>query len=314
MLAAVVLVSPMARAEEEKQEGGEKEKKEEEEKKGLVDFEVVVGAGRVEALNPVPDSAVVTGQLRYERALTDVTAVGLVLSGRYDLSPNVNLGLRFPVAVAQLRPEGDTSRGTANLGNVELEAEYEKELSEHATIFFGAHLATPTSSGNELPTEAELAGTQANIDPVAADKYAVNKAVSNAFGDENTALWLAGYVGLIPAAGVKLKFGRLRIEPYVKLESMFSIRQDAQERAIVELVTGGRVSVNVVKGFDVGVRAWGSFTLTDHEGDLNIGVIEPEVRVGSKDWRVTAGFLFPFAGELTDPQWFAGRVSATVAF
>ena len=316
---AVVLLAHAARAEEEKKE---EEKKEATESKGLVDLEVVVGGGQVEALNPVPGSTT-SGQLRYERALTDTIASGIVLSGRYDLSKEVNLGVRFPVAVASLMPDGALSRTTANLGNIELELEWEKELGEHAEIFLGAHLALPTASGSELPSEAELAGDQSGVDPVSADKFAVNHAVATAYGDENNALWLAGYIGVVPAAGVKLRFGRLRIEPYVKVENMFSIRKDAQEKAIVELDAGGRVSVTVASfpaeakektSFDVGVRAWGSFTLTDHEGDLNIGVVEPELRIGGERWRVTAGVLVPFVGETRDQGWISGRLSGTVAF
>jgi hypothetical protein len=287
---------------------------EEAEPKGKVDVEVVVGAGQVDALNANPGSTQLNGQLRYQRDLTPVTAAGIVVSGQYEVSRGFALGLRLPVAIAQLRPPDDSPRTSANLGNIEVEAEYEKELSRHATIFVGGHVAVPTASGSELPTNTTLAGNQAGIDPVAADGYAINKAVSNAYGDENTALWLAGYLGLVPVVGMKLRFGRLRIEPYVKVESMFSVRPDAQERAIVELVAGGRVAVTIIEHLDLAVRAWGGFTLTDHEGDLNIGVVEPEVRVGGERWRVTAGVLIPFAGELASPQWIAGRLTVTVAF
>jgi IS5 family transposase len=144
----ILLLAPTARAEEE-------------EKKFQTDLEVVAGAGEVEALNIVP-TGFTTGGLRYERGLTNVTAVGIVLSGRYELSNHFSLGVRFPVAVGDLRPDSDTSRGTANLGNIEVEAEYETELGEHAVLFFGAHVAAPTSSGSD----ETLAGNQANIDPV----------------------------------------------------------------------------------------------------------------------------------------------------
>jgi hypothetical protein len=315
---AVVVLSNAAHAEEQ----GETETKKEsnEEKRGAVDLEVVIGGGKVDAINPVANG--LTGQIGYERRLTDVIASGIVLSGRWDVSKNFNLGLRIPVAVATLRPGNDLDRTIVNLGNVEVEAELEKELNEHVEFFAGAHVALPTSFGNELPSEATLATNPASVDPIASDKFSANKAVSNAYGAENTALWLAGYLGLIPAVGVKLRFGPVRIEPYVKLESMFSVRPESEERAIVELDVGGRVAVQVGSfgapesktKIDVGARAWGSFTLTDHEGDLNIGVVEPEVRVGGEKWRVTAGVLVPFAGELTDPQWISGRLSATVVF
>ncbi len=316
---AFVMLSKVARAEEEAK-GNEKEEANEE-KRGAVDLEIVIGAGQVDAINPVANG--LTGQLGYERRLTDVVASGIVLSGRWDVTKSFNLGLRVPIAVATLRPENDLDRTIANLGNVELEAEYEKELGEHVEFFVGAHVALPTSFGNELPSEATLATNPASIDPIASDKFSANKAVSSAYGAENTALWLAGYLGLVPAVGVKLRFGPVRIEPYVKLESMFSVRPESNERAIVELDVGGRFAVEVASfpkhgtsktKLDVGARAWGSFTLTDHEGDLNIGVVEPELRVGGERWRVTAGLLVPFAGDLTDPQWISGRLTATVVF
>lgn len=317
---AVVCFAHAARAEEEKKE----EKKEEAaEPKGLADLEVVVGAGQVEALNPVPGSTVVAGQLRYERALTDSVASGIVLSGRYEVAKEVSLGLRFPVALASLMPPDDISRTTVNLGNIELEAEWEKELSEKVAIYLAAGVALPTASGSELPSEETLAGNQAGVDPVSADKFAVNHAVASAYGYEQNALWLAGYIGVVPMVGMKLHLGPVRIEPYVKVENMFSIRSDAQEKAIVELDAGGRAAVTVAAfpaeskektKIDVGVRAWGSFTLTDHEGDLNIGVVEPEVRIGGERWRVTAGLLVPFVGELRDQGWISGRLSGTVAF
>jgi hypothetical protein len=320
LAAAFVMLSNVARAEEEKKEEEKKEEKKEE-KIGAADLEVVIGAGKVDAINPVPNG--LTGQLLYERKLTDVIATGIVLSGRYDLSKNFNLGLRLPIAIATLRPADDIDRTVVNLGNVEVEAEYENELSEHLEFFAGLHLALPTSLGHALPSDSEIAADPGAVDPVASDKFSANKAVSNAYGSENTALWLAGYIGIVPAVGVKLRFGPVRIEPYVKLENMFSVRPNTEERAIVELDVGGRVAVQVASfgkeresrtHFDVGVRAWGSFTLTDHEGDVNIGVVEPEVRVGGERWRITAGLLIPFAGELTDPQWISGRLSATVLF
>ncbi len=312
---AVVLLAHAARAEEEQKVATES--------RGAADLELVIGAGQVEALNPVPNSTIVSGQLRYERALTDSVAAGIVLSGRWELTREVSLGLRFPVAVASLMPADDVSRSTVNLGNIEIEAEYEKELSEQVAFFVAAHLALPTASGSELPSEETLANNQASIDPVSADKYAVNHAVSSAYGDENTALWLAGYIGVVPVVGMKFHFGPVRIEPYVKLESMFSVRDQPQTPAIVELDVGGRAAVTVASfpataekktHFDVGVRAWGSFTLTDHEGDLNIGVVEPELRIGSEQWRVTAGVLVPFVGELRDQGWVSGRLTATVTF
>ncbi|HEY2365107.1 MAG TPA: hypothetical protein VGH87_01930, partial [Polyangiaceae bacterium] len=155
LVVAVVALSQAARAEEEKTKEGEKketEAKEEARERGAVNLEIVIGAGQVEAINPVANG--LTGQIGYERRLTDVVATGIVLSGRWDLSENFNLGLRLPIAVGTLRPADDVDRTIVNLGNVEVEAEFEKELGEHAEFFVGAHVALPTSLGNELPSEA----------------------------------------------------------------------------------------------------------------------------------------------------------------
>ena len=212
---------------------------------------------------------------------------------------------------------------TVNLGNIELEAEYEKELNEQVEIFSAAHVALPTSSGNELPSEATLASDPASVNPVAQTSSPPTKPSRARTAPRTPRCGSPAISALVPAASISFRFGPVRIEPYVKLESMFSVRPESAERAIVELDVGGRFAVEVVKfpkhaesetALSVGVRAWGSFTLTDHEGDLNIGVVEPEVRVGGEKWRVTAGVLVPFAGELTDPQWISGRLSATMLF
>ena len=142
---AFVALSNVARAEEEaKTPKNEEEKKEEakQEERGAADLEVVIGAGKVDAINPVPNG--LTGQLLYERRLTDVVASGIVLSGRWNVSKTFNVGLRLPIVVATLRPADDLDRTIVNLGNVELEAEYEKELNEHVEFFVGAHVALPT--------------------------------------------------------------------------------------------------------------------------------------------------------------------------
>ncbi len=319
-VAALLGFEATARADEEKGKEAAGEAKEEAELRGEANLELVVGAGQVEALNPLLGSNL-SGQIRYAKGLTDTTAAGLVLSGMYDVTPKLALGLRLPLAIAELRPQGDYTRTVVNTGNVELEAELKHEIvrpsetsSTEVELFAGGHLALPTSFGDELPSDATLAGSQAGIDPQAADKYAANHAVSSAYGDENTALWLAGYLGIVPVVGANLHFGRVRIEPYVKAECMFSVRDQAQERAIVEIVAGGRAAVMVTPWLDVGARAWGNFTVTDHEGDLNIGVVEPELRFGQRQWRVTLGLLIPFTGELADQGWISGRLSGTVMF
>jgi len=311
--ALLVTFTASARAEEEKKTTEEtKDAKEAEEPRGQVNLELVVGTGSVDALNPV--IAPFSGQVRYERQPTDVTTAGIVLSGLYDLTPHFAVGVRLPLAIAELRPEVDATRSTANLGNVELEAELKTEPIKDVELFAGLGLALPTSSGDELPSEQTLSGSQEGVDPIAADKYSVNKAVASAYGFENNALWLAGYAGVVPLVGAKLRFGRLSVEPYAKAEMMFSVRREAQERAIVEIDVGGRAAVSVTRWLDLGARAWGSFTVTDHEGDLNIGVVEPELRVAHDRWRVTAGVLVPFAGQLTSPEWISVRFSGSVFF
>lgn len=301
-LAALLVMLPVAAraAEEPKNEA------EEAEPRAAVDLEVVVGAGKVDALNPVLGSNL-TGQLTYARELTEAVAIGVVFSGRYEVTRAFSLGARLPVAIATLAPEGDATRGTANLGNIELEAEVEGEVGKHATLFAAAAVALPTSSG-----------TDSESDPVGADQYAVNEAVSSAYGDENSALWLGGNLGLVPIVGAHFQLDRVRIEPYAKVEALTSVRPEVERRELVELVAGGRVGVTVVRAgkttLDVGARAWGTFTLTDHDGNGVVGVIEPELRLGVERARVTAGVLVPFTGDLADRGWVAGRLSGTVAF
>jgi hypothetical protein len=59
---------------------------------------------------------------------------------------------------------------------------------------------------------------------------------------------------------------------------------------------------------------WGVFTLAGTATrSLDVGVVEPELRLSYKAFHSTAGALLPFAGELTSPYFVGGRLSVSVA-
>ena len=70
LAAAALTLSNAARAEEETKTEEKKEAKHEE-RRGAADLELIIGAGKVDAINPVANG--LTGQLAYERRLTDVS-------------------------------------------------------------------------------------------------------------------------------------------------------------------------------------------------------------------------------------------------
>lgn len=299
-------------AEAEKKEGDEKEG-EEEEPGWMVGLEVVTGFGKVEALNLKPPTSLAT--VGYEKKSTSALVVTPIASLSFPVSKHIRLGARFPFVIGQFSPDDDKSRGAANWGNVELEAEYEREISKALGFEFGLGLALPTARGDEIPEQDTLDKLGPNVNTVSADKFAINHAAQFAHGGEENALFEPQHLGIVPKVAIPVHLGRLKLEPYVKVENLIATFADAPHPVTVELVAGGRVAYGVASWLDLGVRAWGNFTLTEHDGrDLNIGALEPEVRLHYKATRAVIGGIIPFAGEPSQPGFGGVRAGLMFAF
>lgn len=327
---AVMLGSAAARAEdkkeekkEEKKEAADADKKEdaaeeakegEEEEPGfMLGIEAVTGFGKVEALNLKPATSL--GTLGYERAQTSAVVVSPIASFSFPVTKHVRLGALFPFVIGSLTPADDKSRGAANWGNIELEAEYEREISKQLGFEFGLGVALPTAVGDELPEQETLDRLGVNTNTVSADKFSINHAAQFSRGGEVNGLFEPKHLGIIPKIALPIHLSKLKIEPYVKTENLFSTVADSPHPITVELVAGVRLAYGITSWFDAGVRAWGNFTMTAHDGrDLNIGAVEPELRFHYHVMRATIGGIIPFAGEPASPGFGGVRTGLLFAF
>jgi hypothetical protein len=315
-LLATGLLPAKALAEEEKKEGEkeQKEEKEGEEEPGLIfGANIVAGFGKVDAVNLAPATSLVTTS--YVREPTRVVVVTPIFSLSYPVTKHIRIGARVPVIFGSIDPANDKERGAGGLGNIELEAEYERELSKMMGFEFGLGLALPTARGDELPEQETLDKAGTNVNSAAYDKFTIAQAAQWANGAEENALFEPYHFGIIPKVALPMRFGKFKLEPYVKVENLIATNTGASPPVIVELVAGGRVAFALTSWFDLGVRAWGNFTMTSHEGrDLNIGVIEPEARLAYKALHVTVGGLIPFAGEPANPIFGGVRLNLVFMF
>lgn len=325
-IAAVLLGSVAAHAEdkkEEKKEGAEDKKEgkeegkegegEEEEPGFMLGIEAVTGFGKVEALNLKPATSL--GTIGYERKQTSALVITPIASFSFPVTKHLRLGAKLPFVIGQLSPADDKSRGAANWGNVELEAEYERELSKQLGFEFGLGLALPTAVGDELPEQETLDSLGVNTNTVSADKFSINHAAQFAHGGEENALFEPKHLGIVPKIALPIHLSKLKLEPYVKVENLIATIADAPHPVTVELVVGGRIAYSVASWFDLGVRAWGNFTMTAHDGrELNIGALEPEVRFHYHAVRATVGGIIPFVGEPASPGFGGVRTGLLFAF
>lgn len=301
-------------AEEKKEAEREEAKEDEAEEPGfMVGIEAVTGFGKVEALNLKPTTSF--GSLSYERKQTSALVVSPVASLSFPVTKHVRLGALFPFVIGSLSPADDKSRGAANWGNVELEAEYEREITKQVGFEFGLGVALPTAVGDELPEQDTLDRLGVNTNTVSADKFSINHAAQFSRGGEVNALFEPKHLGIIPKITIPIHLSKVKVEPYVKTENLFSTVADSPHPITVELVAGVRVAYAVTSWFDAGVRAWGNFTMTAHDGrDLNIGAVEPELRFHYHVVRATLGGIIPFAGEPSNPGFGGVRTGLLFSF
>jgi hypothetical protein len=302
------------REEKEERKEAKREGEREEEEPGLIfGANIVTGFGKVDAVNIAPSTSLIT--TGYVRESTRVTVVTPIFSLSYPVTRHIRLGVRLPLIFGSINPANDKARGAGGVGNVELEVEYERELTKRIGFEFGLGFALPTARGDELPEQDTLTKAGTNVNSAAFDKFSIAQAAQWANGGEENALFEPYHFGIIPKVALPMKFGRLKLEPYVKVENLIATNAGASPPVIVELVAGGRVAIALTSWFDLGVRAWGNFTMTAHEGrDLNIGVVEPEVRFAYKALHVTLGGLIPFAGEPSTPLFGGVRVNLVFVF
>ncbi len=295
-------------------EGGEAaEGEEEREPRRLkLDVDLVIGFGKTEIVSQdLPGSFGTTPATRLGEARTQTES--LILSAGYGVTRHVTLGARLPLTYGSFAEDGRQSRGAGAVGNVELEAEYERELTERLGFVFALGIALPTAQGNELPSadEATRLGPSADLD--ALDRFALNRAAASSRGFEENALYEPKHLGVIPKVGLEIRVGKLQIDPYVKLESLFATTKDQPHSYTGELVLGARAAYRVASRLDLGVRAWANVPVSGSDVTTVVAV-EPEARLHLGSWTPRLGVIVPVAGPLTDPRFVGVRLGLAASF
>ncbi len=274
-------------------EGGEEG--EEKEPKVNLFIDGVFGFGDVPALNANPPVTLGTSP-SHTLENTHVASDSYILGGSYLVAKNLTIGARIPIVHAAFGPENlETQRGATTIGNLEIWAAYEKKLSKQLAIIPELGIALPTAVGDELPTGDDVAANPtANYDNNAYDRFSALQAASASRGLEESALFEAARIGIIPKIELEYKMKKLTIAPYVKLENLISTQSDPEHRYLGEIVPGFLVSYKVIKFLDVGLRGWASiaFDKEDHDNNALI-VVEPQLRAHFGPIHPVVGLLLP---------------------
>jgi hypothetical protein len=266
--------------------------------------DLVVGFGKTPVVSPQLRAANLASQLGVSDAR--VTSESLLLAAGYAIAEGLEVGLRLPVALGQLGTPTGTRRSIAALGNLELEAAYETELSEAAKLVFSLGVALPTAQGSETADADLVAQSSQN----AYDRFSLNHAAAASRGFEENALFEPDRLGVIPKLALEYRMSDVLVQPYIKLENLISTRSDVEHGYLGELVFGTFVAYAFAPALELGLRVWGNVAFAG--GGESVGVLEPQLRAHVGVASLILGGIIPFAGSLTDPQ-FGGVRLAFVA-
>ena len=268
----------------------------EEEAKGVeLGIDAVFGFGDVPSLNQGPVTTL--GEAPPNKLeSTQVQSDSYIIGAGYWLNDHFRLGARFPLVHGTLKPAGiDNSRGATTIGNLEVGAEYELELSKTMRLVPGLGLALPTATGDELPEfEAVQENPTARFNSASHDRFSVLQAASASRGFEDSALFESKRFGIIPELALEVRAGKLELVPFVKMENLISTASNPAHSYLGEVVIGGRVSYAVMRWLDVGLRAWAVAAFEKEEKPGNVtAVVEPQVRAHLGTVTPVVGLLIP---------------------
>jgi hypothetical protein len=188
----VLVASAPARAEEPKQTQKDEANEhtdgaEHEEHAGAFVADFVLGFGKVPlAVQNAPSLG--EPLPRTHAGAGHITTESFLVGGAYELLPHTAFGVRMPLTIASLHPDGDADRTTASLGNLELTGEYEIDAQSYLKFVLEGAVSLPTATGANLPEDLAYRAP-ALVDRGAYDKGSINRAASLARGGEETALF-----------------------------------------------------------------------------------------------------------------------------
>jgi hypothetical protein len=281
----------------------------------MLGADLAIGFGKTAVVNQdIPGPNGITPATSISGAPLSVES--LIFAGGFEPVRHLGFGARIPLTLGSFSPPNRESRGTTVLGNIEIEGEYEAELSEQVKLLLSLGLALPTAQGDEVPDSVDRVALDSagRVDQNSYDRGALNRAAAAARGYEDNALFEPKRFGIIPKIALHYAApGGLRIEPYIKLENLIDTTGNADDKYLGEIVGALRVAYLVQKEIEPGIRVWGNIPLNGPNTNP-VGVVEPELRLHFGVATPYIGVIIPFAGPIAqDPTQFVA-IRAGLAF
>jgi hypothetical protein len=260
---------------------------------------------------PAGGSAAIT----YSRGdQTQSNVQSLVVGGSVEVARHVAVGLRLPITFAGFAPDASAARSTSDIGNVELEGEYERELRGGVILTASLGVALPTAQGEAIPGTLDQM-TASSVNQTSFDRWSLSRAASFARGYEDNALFEPSRLGIVPKLDALYRFRGLSIEPYVKVENLVGTSNALDAAYVGELVAALRVGYWVHKQFELAVRGWVNVGYAGTDEDKRTAAsLEPQLMLRFGALRPFGGVVLPVAGPPKDNGFVGVRVGLAGTF
>lgn len=274
------------------------------------DFVLGFGKGPLALQNPATSLSTLPG---YRPGAAQVTSESLILGAAIKVLPHTSIGLRLPLSFGTFHPPGADTRGTAALGNIEIEGEYERHLEPDLAFLGVLGVSLPTAQGDPIPENLEQLSNQ-QVDQGAYDKGGINRAAAYSRGLEENALFFPKRLGINPKVGIIYRNGGFSVAPYIKMENLIGTTKSTNGY-LGELVPGVRVAYRAGH-FEPALKAWATVAFAGAEEDeKKVGLaLEPQVALHLENVRWVLGAVVPVVGPAADPQFIGIRLALAGAF
>lgn len=279
----------------------------------LVD--VVFGMQTAETAHPQASMAAAPESAGFPQPGMAIRATqSLMVAGIYSINDSTHVGARAAVTLGSSWPAAATFNGNlAALSNTEIEAERLLRLSPDTQASFGMSVVLPSAPGHEPEDDTAPGGTHTSIAALTNLGGELSEAAAASRGFEDSALFRAERIGIIPKVHIIHHSNRLHIESMVKLENLLSMRGAPHHPYLGELVVGGFYGYDVMQQVTLGVRLWSNVVIEDIE--QNMLVCEPQLQIHTLHIHGALGAVMPIVQRRDSPTGLTGlRIAAAAAF
>ncbi len=317
-----------AERKEEKRE--EKAEKKEEEKQVEPIFrlglDAVVGRGYTSTVDGAVQPAAAPGQGNTNPTTIDsgrVTSYSFLLDGGMKLSEGFGIGMRLPLVGGTLFT--DPTRSDGGVGSFEVSGAGKVKLADMVALHLSLAVSTPTAQGRQIPaTGGQVPIVQGAIDQSNYDRFAVQRAASQARGYEDDELFQPQHLGINPKLALVFGTeGKWHVDAWVKFNDLIAVNNSYSY--IGELVYGLNVGGFLIPQIEPVLRIWANSPLTSAPSAASyapyaqisstVAVVEPQIRFHAGPIHPYVGAILPIAGPLTNsPYSFGIRAGVSAIF